>query len=142
MLARDLRRARTSLRQLGRQEVAGRGAAIRDSGDGREEEERCWNEDSLLLQLKDGLPDDMEVLYIGSLRVHLDPIDQEDVSHILLDEFKCVPTFLPPDIMRKFYDGFCKKHLWPLFHYMMPFSAEQGGRFDRSLWEAYISANK
>ncbi|XP_062007825.1 probable alpha,alpha-trehalose-phosphate synthase [UDP-forming] 7 [Rosa rugosa] len=101
-----------------------------------------WNEDSLLLQLKDGLPDDMEVLYVGSLRVHVDPIDQEDVSHVLLDEFKCVPTFLPPDILTKFYDGFCKKHLWPLFHYMMPFSAEQGGRFDRSLWEAYISANK
>ncbi|KAK9922818.1 hypothetical protein M0R45_031264 [Rubus argutus] len=101
-----------------------------------------WNEDSLLLQLKDGLPDDMEVLYVGSLRVHVDPIDQEDVSHVLLDEFKCVPTFLPPDILAKFYDGFCKKHLWPLFHYMMPFSAEQGGRFDRSLWEAYISANK
>ncbi|KAG6691352.1 hypothetical protein I3842_10G061100 [Carya illinoinensis] len=28
-----------------------------------------WDDDSLLLHLKDGLPEDMEVLYVGSLRV-------------------------------------------------------------------------
>ncbi|CAB4303693.1 unnamed protein product [Prunus armeniaca] len=101
-----------------------------------------WNEDALLLHLKDGLPEDMEVLYVGSLKVSVDPKEQDDVSQVLLDKFRCVPTFLPPDILSKFYDGFCKRHLWPLFHYMLPFSADQGGRFDRSLWEAYISANK
>ncbi|KAK4770166.1 hypothetical protein SAY87_030698 [Trapa incisa] len=101
-----------------------------------------WNEDSLLLQLKDGLPEDMEVFYVGSLKVSIDPGEQDDVSQLLLEKFRCVPTFLPPDILAKFYDGFCKRHLWPLFHYMLPFSAEQGGRFDRSLWEAYVSANK
>ncbi|OWM73332.1 probable alpha,alpha-trehalose-phosphate synthase [UDP-forming] 7 [Punica granatum] len=101
-----------------------------------------WNEDSLLLQLKDGLPEDMEVFYVGSLKVCVDPSEQDDVSQQLLEKFKCVPTFLPPDILDKFYDGFCKKHLWPLFHYMLPFSADRGGRFDRSLWEAYVSANK
>ncbi|XP_057953810.1 probable alpha,alpha-trehalose-phosphate synthase [UDP-forming] 7 [Malania oleifera] len=101
-----------------------------------------WNEDSLLLQLKDGLPEDMEVIYVGSLRVDVDLNEQDDVSQILLDKFKCVPTFLPPDILEKFYDGFCKRQLWPLFHYMLPFSVDHGGRFDRSMWEAYVSANK
>ncbi|KAK4743646.1 hypothetical protein SAY87_009958 [Trapa incisa] len=101
-----------------------------------------WNEDSLLLQLKDGLPEDMEVFYVGTLKVSIDPSEQDDVSQLLLENFKCVPTFIPPDILAKFYDGFCKRHLWSLFHYMLPFSAEQGGRFDRSLWEAYVSANK
>ncbi|CAM8994805.1 unnamed protein product [Rhodiola kirilowii] len=101
-----------------------------------------WDEDSLLLQLKDGLPDDMEVLYVGSLRVEVDANEQDDVSQILLDRFKCVPAFLPADILAKFYHGFCKQHLWPLFHYMLPFSAAHGGRFDRSLWEAYVAANK
>ncbi|KAA8526255.1 hypothetical protein F0562_008542 [Nyssa sinensis] len=95
-----------------------------------------WDEDSLVLQLKDGLPEDMEVLYVGSLRVDVDPIDQDDVAQLLLDKFKCVPTFLPPNILEKFYDGFCKKHLWPLFHYMLPLSADKGGQFDRSMWEA------
>ncbi|CAM8893663.1 unnamed protein product [Rhodiola kirilowii] len=101
-----------------------------------------WDEDSLLLQLKDGLPDDMEVLYVGSLRVEVDVEEQDDVSQILLERFKCVPAFLPADILAKFYHGFCKQHLWPLFHYMLPFSAAHGGRFDRSLWEAYVAANK
>lgn len=101
-----------------------------------------WDEDSLLLQLKDGLPEDMEVIYVGSLNIDVDLSEQDDVSQLLLDRFKCVPAFLPPDILTKFYHGFCKQHLWPLFHYMLPFSATHGGRFDRSLWEAYVSANK
>lgn len=101
-----------------------------------------WDEDSLLLQLKSGLPDDMEVLYVGSLGVDVDLNEQDDVSQLLLDRFKCVPAFLPTDILSKFYHGFCKQHLWPLFHYMLPYSANHGGRFDRSLWEAYVAANK
>ncbi|KAJ6999257.1 hypothetical protein NC653_010059 [Populus alba x Populus x berolinensis] len=73
-----------------------------------------WDEDSLLLHLKDGLPEDMEVLYVGSLRADVDLSEQDDVS----------------------------QHLWPLFHYMLPFSGNHVGRFDRSLWEAYVAANK
>ncbi|KAK8642036.1 hypothetical protein V6N13_011398 [Hibiscus sabdariffa] len=64
-----------------------------------------WDNDSLLLQLKDGLPEEMEVLYVGSLRVDVDPNEQDDVSQLLLDRFKCVPAFLPPDILTKFYHG-------------------------------------
>ncbi|GMI82281.1 TREHALOSE -6-PHOSPHATASE SYNTHASE S7, trehalose-phosphatase/synthase 7 [Hibiscus trionum] len=101
-----------------------------------------WDDDSLLLQLKDGLPEEIEVLYVGSLKVDVDPNEQDDVSQLLLDRFKCVPAFLPPDILTKFYHGFCKQHLWPLFHYMLPFAANHGGRFDRSMWEAYVAANK
>ncbi|KAJ6738322.1 TREHALOSE-6-PHOSPHATE SYNTHASE [Salix koriyanagi] len=101
-----------------------------------------WDEDSLLLHLKDGLPEDMEVLYVGSLRADVELTEQDEVSQVLLDRFNCVPAFLPPDILSKFYHGFCKQHLWPLFHYMLPFSGNHGGRFDRSLWEAYVAANK
>ncbi|XP_019193503.1 PREDICTED: probable alpha,alpha-trehalose-phosphate synthase [UDP-forming] 7 [Ipomoea nil] len=101
-----------------------------------------WNEDSILFRLKDGLPEEMEVQYVGSLCVDVDPIEQDDVSSYLLEKFQCVPTFLPPSLMEKYYEGFCKKHLWPLFHYMLPFSPDHGGRFDRSMWEAYVSANK
>ncbi|XP_047315295.1 probable alpha,alpha-trehalose-phosphate synthase [UDP-forming] 7 [Impatiens glandulifera] len=101
-----------------------------------------WDDDSLLLHIKDGLPDDMEVIYVGSLRVDVDSNDQDDVSQLLLERFKCVPAFLPADILAKFYHGFCKQHLWSLFHYMLPFSASHGGRFDRSMWEAYVAANK
>ncbi|WOL14661.1 putative alpha,alpha-trehalose-phosphate synthase [Canna indica] len=105
-----------------------------------------WDEDSLILQLKDGLPDDMEVLYVGSLRVDVEAHEQDDVAQALLERFKCVPAFLPPDLHERFYHGFCKHKLWPLFHYMLPFSAADNGgsgsRFDRSLWESYVLANK
>ncbi|KAG6478204.1 hypothetical protein ZIOFF_061638 [Zingiber officinale] len=104
----------------------------------------AWDEDSLLLQLKDGLPEDMEVLYVGTLRVDVEVHEQDDVAQTLLERFKCVPVFFPPDLHDRFYHGFCKRRLWQLFHYLLPFSAgsSRGGRYDRSLWEAYVLANK
>lgn len=101
-----------------------------------------WDEDSLLLQLKDGLGEDLEVIYVGCLREEIDSSEQDDVSQTLLETFKCVPAFIPPDLFSKFYHGFCKQQLWPLFHYMLPLSPDLGGRFDRSLWQAYVSVNK
>ncbi|MCL7042476.1 hypothetical protein MKW94_009150 [Papaver nudicaule] len=102
-----------------------------------------WVEDSLLLQLKDGLgEDDVEVIYVGCLQEEIHLNEQEEVSQILLETFKCVPTFLPPELFSRFYHGFCKQQLWPLFHYMLPLSPDLGGRFDRSLWQAYVSVNK
>ncbi|KAM3255592.1 hypothetical protein ACQJBY_048674 [Aegilops geniculata] len=84
----------------------------------------------------------MEVLYVGSLRADVPAAEQEDVAQALLDRFRCVPAFLPKDLSDRFYHGFCKQTLWPLFHYMLPFTSDHGGRFDRSNWEAYVLANK
>ncbi|KAF3786180.1 Alphaalpha-trehalose-phosphate synthase UDP-forming 5 [Nymphaea thermarum] len=101
-----------------------------------------WDEDSLLLQLKDGLGEDIEVIYVGCLKEEIDPSEQEDVAQTLLEVFKCVPAFIPPDLFSRYYHGFCKQQLWPLFHYMLPLSPDLGGRFERSLWQAYVSVNK
>lgn len=101
-----------------------------------------WDGDSLALQLKDGFPPEVEVLYVGSLKPEIEPSEQEEVSQILLEKFRCVPTFLPSEIHNRFYHGFCKHYLWPLFHYMLPVSPSQGARFDRSQWQAYVLANK
>ncbi|KAF5191303.1 Alpha,alpha-trehalose-phosphate synthase [UDP-forming] [Thalictrum thalictroides] len=100
------------------------------------------DEDSLLLQMKDGLSSETDVIYVGSLPVDIDANDQEEVAQKLLDDFSCVPTFLPPDLYKKFYHGFCKQQLWPLFHYMLPICIEHGDLFDRSLWLAYVSVSK
>lgn len=101
-----------------------------------------FDEDSLLLQMKDGFSSDTDVVYVGSLKVDVDSSEQDEVSRKLLEEFNCVPTFLPPELQKKFYHGFCKQHLWPLFHYMLPMCPDYGNRFDRLLWQAYLSANK
>ncbi|GAB4845638.1 Probable alpha,alpha-trehalose-phosphate synthase [UDP-forming] 9 [Ancistrocladus abbreviatus] len=100
------------------------------------------DEDSLYLHVKDGFTPKTEVVYVGSLKVDVDVNEQEEVAQRLLDEFNCVATFLPPDLQKKFYHGFCKQYLWPLFHYMLPMSPDHGTRFDRTLWQAYVSANK
>lgn len=107
-----------------------------------------WEENSLPIQLKDGLlkdglsDEEIEFIYVGCLKDDIHPNDQDEVSQILLETFKCVPTFLPPDLFSRYYHGFCKQQLWPLFHYMLPLSPDLGGRFNRSLWQAYVSVNK
>ncbi|GFZ15854.1 UDP-Glycosyltransferase [Actinidia rufa] len=102
-----------------------------------------WDENSLLLQLKDGLGDDeTDVIYVGCLKEEIHQSEQDEVSQTLLDSYKCVPTFLPPDLFSRYYHGFCKQQLWPLFHYMLPLSPDLGGRFNRLLWQAYVSVNK
>ncbi|KAG8372446.1 hypothetical protein BUALT_Bualt12G0067000 [Buddleja alternifolia] len=101
-----------------------------------------WDFDALVLQLKDGFAPDVEVIYVGGLGVEIEPSDQEEVAQLLLDKFKCVPTFLPLDLINKFYHGFCKHYLWPLFHYMLPLTPNHGVRFDKDTWHAYVSANK
>lgn len=66
--------------------------------DGEEGWNFSWDEDSLLLQLKDGLGEDVEVIYVGSLKEEIDPSQQDDVAQTLLETFKCVPAFIPPEL--------------------------------------------
>ncbi|ERN05925.1 hypothetical protein AMTR_s00006p00269110 [Amborella trichopoda] len=101
-----------------------------------------WDEDSPLPQLKDGFSSGTDCLFVGCLKAEIDSSEQEAIAQRLLEEFKCVPTFLPNELQVKFYHGFCKQHLWPLFHYMLPLCPDHGDKFDRSLWQAYVSANK
>ncbi|CAN8271160.1 unnamed protein product [Cochlearia groenlandica] len=101
-----------------------------------------FDNDSLYLQLKDGFPPETEVIYVGSLNADVLPSEQEDVSTLLLEDFKCVATFLPSDLLNKYYHGFCKHYLWPIFHYLLPITQAQGSFFDRTNWRAYTRVNK
>ncbi|XP_073296572.1 probable alpha,alpha-trehalose-phosphate synthase [UDP-forming] 11 [Primulina huaijiensis] len=101
-----------------------------------------WDKDAVSLQLRDGFSSDVEVVHVGCLSVDIDLSEQEEVSQLLFDKFKCVPTFLSSDLVNKFYHGFCKHYLWPLFHYMLPLSPNYGVGFDKAWWRAYVSANK
>lgn len=100
-----------------------------------------WDEDSLLLQMKDGFPSETLVIYVGNLMVDVDVREQDRVAQQLWEDYKCVPAFLSHDLQHKFYHGFCKGQLWPLFHYLLPFTPKDGDLFDRSLFQAYFSAN-
>ncbi|KAJ6999256.1 hypothetical protein NC653_010059 [Populus alba x Populus x berolinensis] len=65
-----------------------------------------WDEDSLLLHLKDGLPEDMEVLYVGSLRADVDLSEQDDVSQVLLDRLIVFRHFYLLIFCQSFIMGF------------------------------------
>ncbi|KAJ0844178.1 putative alpha,alpha-trehalose-phosphate synthase (UDP-forming) [Helianthus annuus] len=85
-------------------------------------------------------PDGMEVIYVGCLKEEIHPSEQDEVSQILLEKFKCVPTFFPPGLYTRFYHGFCKQQLWPLFHYMLPLSPDLGvgltGRYGKLMFRS------
>ena len=51
-------------------------------------------------------------------------------------------VYLGAELKEKYYTRFCKQTLWPLMHYLLPLSPSSAGRFDRSLWGAYLAANK
>ncbi|XP_010525747.1 PREDICTED: probable alpha,alpha-trehalose-phosphate synthase [UDP-forming] 11 isoform X2 [Tarenaya hassleriana] len=101
-----------------------------------------YDNDSLYLQLKDGFPPGTEFVYVGSLNANVRTSEQEDVAQLLLEKFQCVPTFLPVDLHNKYYHGFCKHYLWPVFHYMLPMTQSHGSLFERSHWRAYMRVNK
>ncbi|KAK9853916.1 hypothetical protein WJX84_012449 [Apatococcus fuscideae] len=101
-----------------------------------------WDEDALISQAQEGLGKDLELLYVGCLPVDIPIGEQEAVSSELLTKFHCSVVFLDEDLKQKYYRGFCKQQLWPLFHYSLPFSPSSLGRFDSELWQAYVKANK
>ncbi|KAG0501963.1 hypothetical protein HPP92_002035 [Vanilla planifolia] len=101
-----------------------------------------FDHDSLLLQLRDSIPSS-DIIFVGCLRDDIiPPSDHDEVSQTLIDSFRCLPLFLPDDLYFRFYFGFCKSYLWSLFHYLLPFSPDLASRFNRSLWQAYVSVNK
>ncbi|MQL85858.1 hypothetical protein Taro_018385 [Colocasia esculenta] len=99
------------------------------------------DEDALLLQMRDGFPAEAEVLYVGCLNAIVDPSERDEVAQELDVEYGCVPVWLEPGIQHKFYHGFCKQYLWPLFHCMFPWSPTLDKLHDADLYQAYVAAN-
>ena len=64
------------------------------------------DEDAFLLHLKDGFSPETKVIYVGSLKVEIDASEQEEVSQKLLEDFNCVPIFLPHDLHKGFIMGY------------------------------------
>jgi len=51
--------------------------------------------------------------------------------------YKSYPIFIPAKQLDKFYNGFCNKILWPLFHGFPSYVV-----YDESYWETYVAVNK
>ena len=64
-----------------------------------------FDKDVFLLHLKDGFSPETEVIYLGFLKVEIYAREQEEVAQKLLEDFNCVPTFLPHDLHKIFIMG-------------------------------------
>lgn len=53
-----------------------------------------------------------------------------------------VPVFLPPDVSKGHYEGYCKTTLWPLFHYLLWLDSTATVPSPDPSWSAYVKANE
>eukprot|EP00629_Pelagomonadales_sp_RCC1024_P005786 CAMPEP_0119282500 /NCGR_PEP_ID=MMETSP1329-20130426/26825_1 /TAXON_ID=114041 /ORGANISM="Genus nov. species nov., Strain RCC1024" /LENGTH=867 /DNA_ID=CAMNT_0007283157 /DNA_START=170 /DNA_END=2770 /DNA_ORIENTATION=+ len=99
-----------------------------------------------------------DVFWVGSpVNAPANAGEQREVRDRLVREKRYAPVFLDPKRERLFYDGFCKRVLWPLFHSSPPTTEDTVARAPQShvqgrygdgedgeaqLWAAYQSANQ
>ncbi len=78
-----------------------------------------------------------ENLWIGWPGIYVSPSEQEKMRNNTLKEHNAFPVFLTPKITEGYYNGFCNKVIWPLFHYFTNFVQP-----DPEYWDSYVSANE
>lgn len=110
----------------------------------------AWDDDALYLTctgLRRGLEGlKIKPLWIGVLNTS-EPVpakERDAVTATLREKFNCVPIFIRPEILTKFYQGFCKGVLWKPFHMLTNTHNADGRtlRFDDEAWHAYQRVNR
>jgi trehalose 6-phosphate synthase/phosphatase len=77
--------------------------------------------------------------WIGWPGIELDDCTTENLLEInaLLKERQCIPVHLTNHQTQHYYEGFCNKTIWPLFHYFTQFA-----EYDAGDWEMYQQVNQ
>ena len=78
-----------------------------------------------------------DYLWVGWPGSTISPHSQEQVKSRALAEFGCYPVFLSGQDFENFYQGFCNKTIWPLFHYFPSFA-----KYDEEYWAQYRRVNE
>jgi len=84
-----------------------------------------------------GVEERPDYLWVGWPGASIPAEHQPAVTEYGLSKFKAAPVFLSDETMDRFYQGFCNKTLWPLFHYF-PYLT----RYEQDYWEEYQHANR
>lgn len=66
----------------------------------------------------------------------LTPQDRQEIT-TQLGRQDCHPVFLSQEEIEAYYNGFCNKTLWPLFHYFPLYT-----QYEKAFWEAYRAVNQ
>ena len=76
-------------------------------------------------------------LWIGWPGTSLPKREMQRINAHLFQEHNYVPVYVPEKLMEKFYNGFCNRTLWPLFHSMPALTT-----YEKTAWESYLEVNK
>ncbi len=76
-----------------------------------------------------------EIIWIGWPGAAVN--NEEKVGAEILERFGTQCVFLSNELMENFYEGFCNKTIWPLFHYFPSLAV-----YEKQYWEDYITVNK
>jgi trehalose 6-phosphate synthase/phosphatase len=92
---------------------------------------------SLLDSMPGALPFEPDYLWVGWPGATVSDEHREQLRSRARLEFRSHPVFLSEEDFENFYQGFCNKTIWPLFHYF-PSNAE----YDESYWRQYQRVNR
>ena len=97
-----------------------------------------WDDNAVLNRLALNLP--TRVLWVGCVSVELEKHEEEPLAEMLLEQYNCVVVFLEPDLVRKFYQGFCRGYLRPIFHNQLVVPSEKDP-YSEEEWRAYCTVS-
>ena len=75
--------------------------------------------------------------YVGISDSNVSKDIKEQIQTTLLKDYHCYPIFLLNDLYNNFYEGFCNKIIWPLFHYFPDKVV-----YNPEYWTAYKQVNE
>ena len=90
-----------------------------------------------LLASGEGSPSTSDFMWVGWPGSTISDEFQERVRSKAFSEFGCCPVFLSADDFENFYQGFCNKTIWPLFHYFPSYA-----KYEEEYWTQYKKVNE
>lgn len=80
-----------------------------------------------------------ESLWIGWPGIVREGLKSEEIKLVkdTLKEEKCYPVFMGRKDIDRYYNGFCNRTIWPLFHYFPTYV-----KYDNEYWETYKKVNR
>jgi trehalose 6-phosphate synthase/phosphatase len=82
-------------------------------------------------------PSKTDYIWIGWPGIDVEDKDKDELKSKIFKEYRAYTVFLPKEIMKKFYQGFCNKTIWPLFHYFPTYAV-----YDEDYWYYYNLVNE
>lgn len=76
-------------------------------------------------------------LWMGWLGTNIKKNDFNKIKEFIHREYNYIPVYISDKLMDRFYNGFCNKTLWPLFHSMPAIAT-----YERINWESYVEVNR